>query len=109
MSLITFQELNKNKIGVSELSLELVAERSNPVIQEAIRRNSGLVLDPSLGSPPLEKEYNPLPHPVSFSLVSLEGPSHNNPIDVLILSYLLTIVCTLKYVLTDYDFNCNYL
>ncbi|KAK3858198.1 hypothetical protein Pcinc_035589 [Petrolisthes cinctipes] len=66
-----FQELNKNKIGVSELSLELVSERSNLVIQEAIRRSSGFVLDPALGSPPLEKEYNILPHPRKMNVEEL--------------------------------------
>ncbi|XP_071537596.1 leucine-rich PPR motif-containing protein, mitochondrial-like isoform X2 [Panulirus ornatus] len=68
-----FKELWKNKIGISESSADLLMTRSNRSIQEAIRNNISIILDPKLGHPPKEQEYNILPHPKSMTVEELDG------------------------------------
>nr|XP_045597235.1 leucine-rich PPR motif-containing protein, mitochondrial-like isoform X1 [Procambarus clarkii] len=68
-----FKELKKNGIGISENSADLLMTRSNRYIQEAIRNNINIILNPKMGHPPKEQEYNILPHPKSMTSEELDG------------------------------------
>nr|UHY14113.1 LRPPRC [Cherax quadricarinatus] len=68
-----FEELRKNDVTISESSADLLMTRSNRSIQEAIRNNINIILDPRMGQPPKEQEYNILPHPRSMTLEELDG------------------------------------
>ncbi|KAG7174049.1 Leucine-rich PPR motif-containing protein-like 1 [Homarus americanus] len=68
-----FEELRKNNIGISENSADLLMTRSNRSIQQAIRNNISIILNPKMGQPPKEQEYNILPHPKSMSTEELDG------------------------------------
>lgn len=67
-----FQEMKKQRIGVSEHSADLLMNRLSLPLQEAVRASLPLVLRAELGCPPLEMN-NHIPHPRNMSAVQLEG------------------------------------